>query len=102
MVILLSIIFLFVICFLVPFHFGTFDPKPHDETPESDITVDAATDEKRINLENAITKYNRLLSILDLEYQNKTDNKKRIAILTKQTATLEKLNRTIEKLEKLE
>lgn len=102
MIILLLLICLLVVCFLVPFHFGAFERSTDIETIETDIIEDAAVIEKRTNLENAVTKYNRLLDILDMEYRNETDNKKRIAILTKQTATLEKLNRTIEKLEKLE
>lgn len=59
-------------------------------------------DERRENYDRQIDGYNKLLKLLDIEYQKETDSKKKAAILSKQLATLEKLNKTIEKREKLE
>ena len=59
-------------------------------------------DERRENYDRQIDGYNKLLVLLDREYTKETDNKKKAAILSKQLATLEKLNKTIEKREKLE
>lgn len=53
-------------------------------------------------LDNALVKYNRLLETLETQLQAETDPKKRATILSKQISTLEKLNRTLEKREKLE
>jgi len=104
MFILLLIIFLFVICFLVPLHFGKFDKPQYNE-----IELAETEEQKEINkqerietLDNALIKYNRLLETLEREYQKETNDKKRAVILSKQINTLEKLNRTLEKREKLE
>ena len=53
-------------------------------------------------LDNALIKYNRLLDTLESQLQNETDSKRQAVILSKQISTLEKLNRTLEKREKLE
>ena len=59
-------------------------------------------EERRENYDRQIDGYNKLLTLLDIEYRKETDNKKKDALLSKQLATLEKLNKTIEKREKLE
>ena len=59
-------------------------------------------DERRENYDRQIDGYNKLLVLLDREYAAETNGKKKAAILSKQLATLEKLNKTIEKREKLE
>ena len=53
-------------------------------------------------LDNALIKYNRLLDTLESQLQAETDPKKKAVLLSKQITTLEKLNRTLEKREKLE
>lgn len=58
--------------------------------------------ERLENYDRQIDGYNTLLKLLDREYAKETDNKKKAVILSKQLATLEKLNKTIEKREKLE
>jgi len=104
MFILFLIIFIFVICFLVPLHFGKFDKMQYNE-----IELDETEEQKEINklerieiLDNALIKYNRLLETLEREYKNESNDKKKAVILSKQIATLEKLNRTLEKREKLD
>lgn len=74
--------------------------------PIEDIAEDQnaaiIAEERRENYDRQIDGYNKLLALLDREYTKETDNKKKAAILSKQLATLEKLNKTIEKREKLE
>lgn len=53
-------------------------------------------------LDQTLIKYNHLLDNLKLQYSQETDEKKRAAILVKQISTLEKLNKALEKREKLE
>jgi len=62
----------------------------------------AVLEERRENYDRQIDGYNKLLKLLDIEYQKETDSKKKAALLSKQLATLEKLNKTIEKREKLD
>lgn len=62
----------------------------------------AIIEERRENYDKQIDGYTQLLKLLDIEYRKETDNKKKAALLSKQLATLEKLNKTIEKREKLE
>lgn len=59
--------------------------------------------QERIDLaDETILKYNRLMDSLVEQYQNERDEKKRSAILAKQIVTLEKLQRALEKREKLD
>lgn len=115
MIILLCIIIGFVGCFLIPFHFkqyssasrykgDTFDlvEFDYDAMEEEAERLEAIKQEKIANLDNALIKYNRLLETLEREYKAETNEKKKAAILSKQITTLEKLNRTIEKREKLD
>ena len=67
-----------------------------------DENADIITAERLENYDKQIDGYTQLIKLLDLEYQKETDGKKKAAILSKQLATLEKLNKTIEKREKLE
>ncbi len=73
---------------------------------ETDDTTDEVADihrQERIDLaDETILKYNRLLDSLVELYKSETDEKKRVAILAKQTITLEKLQRALEKREKLD
>lgn len=110
MLILLCIIVVFVICFLVPFHFTKNSGVTYNEiSPDEIAELQEIEEQKEISrlekieiLDNALIKYNRLLSSLEYQYKNETNEKKKAAILAKQISTLEKLNRTIEKREKLE
>lgn len=75
----------------------------------NEIELDETEEQKEINklerieiLDNALIKYNRLLETLEREYKNESNDKKKAVILSKQIATLEKLNRTLEKREKLD
>ena len=54
------------------------------------------------NYDKQIEGYTHLIRLLDKEYLTETDTKKKAAILSKQLTTLEKLNKTIEKREKLD
>ena len=110
MLIILCIIVVFVICFLVPFHYKQCRTVTYNEiTPEEIAELQEIEEQKEISrlekieiLDNALIKYNRLLSSLKQQYKLETNEKKKAAILSKQISTLEKLNRTIEKREKLD
>lgn len=73
----------------------------NEEDNEDEDAENAALNERRALLDETIIKYNKLLDNLDEQLQYTTDNKKRSVILSKQITTLEKLNRALEKLEKL-
>jgi hypothetical protein len=53
-------------------------------------------------LDETIIKYNKLLDNLTDQYNNTYDEKERSRILSKQIITLEKLNKALEKRERLE
>ena len=53
-------------------------------------------------LDEAIIKYNKLLDNLTEQYNNTYNEQKRSVILSKQIVTLEKLNKALEKREKLD
>lgn len=100
--------FLFLLFIVCPIRFLTAKRKKDIELLEL-AAVEEMEEQKEINkqerieiLDNALVKYNRLLETLETQLQAETDKKKRAAILSKQISTLEKLNRTIEKREKLE
>lgn len=104
-------IYLILIVFLIAFVIGFIKAIKDDiqankappivETRE-DQNAAIIDDERRENYDRQIDGYNKLLVLLDREYVIETDNKKKAVILSKQLATLEKLNKTIEKREKLE
>lgn len=72
------------------------------EWEREESTEDAIQDEKRLYLDEAIIKYNKLLESLAEQLKHTYDEKERSKILAKQIATLEKLARLLEKREKLE
>jgi hypothetical protein len=72
-----------------------------DDTPEDDLT-EIHRQERIALADETILRYNRLLDSLVELYHSETDEKKRAAILAKQTITLEKLQRALEKREKLD
>lgn len=73
---------------------------------EIEDTTDVLADihrQERIDLaDETILKYNRLLDILVEQLKHEKDEKKRAALLAKQIATLERLQRALEKREKLD
>lgn len=82
--------------------------KPHDNIiddciaeTETDDTSEINRLERIENYDKQIDGYTQLIKLLDKAYQAESDTKKQAAILSKQLATLEKLNKTIEKREKL-
>lgn len=68
---------------------------------ESEID-DIHENERIMLLDETIIKYNKLLDNLTEQYNSTQDEKKRGVILSKQIITLEKLNKALEKREKLE
>ena len=58
--------------------------------------------ERIMLLDETIVKYNKLLDNLAEQYNNTLDEKKQSVILSKQIITLEKLNKALEKREKLD
>lgn len=69
---------------------------------EDENTEDETQIEKRMYLDEAIIKYNKLLESLGEQLKNTYDEKERSKVLAKQITTLEKLTRALEKREKLE
>ena len=98
------ILFSFVV--VVPFFCGLFGIPlfkiETDETSERDELNEINKLERLNILDETIVKYNRLVDSLTAQYNEETDEKKRSAILSKQIITLEKLNKALEKREKLE
>ena len=100
--------FLFLLFIVCPIRFLTAKRKKDIELLEL-AAVEEMEEQKEINkqerieiLDNALVKYSRLLDTLENEYKNENNEKKKAVILSKQIATLEKLNRLLEKREKLE
>ena len=73
----------------------------HDPPEKEDIS-DINRLERIENYDRQIDGYTQLIKAYDGILNYETDGKKRAAILSKQLSTLEKLNKTIEKREKLE
>ena len=101
--VLIPFVFLVVIPFIcgmfgIPF----FGISPLKETNETDDLNDLNKQERRGILDETIVKYNKLVDNLAAQYKAETDEKKKAVILSKQIATLEKLNKALEKIEKLE
>lgn len=69
-----------------------------EEEDEQDIQLE----ERLMLLDETIVKYNKLLDNLTDQYNNTYNEKERSRILSKQIITLEKLNKALEKREKLD
>lgn len=93
--------------FLIAFIWGIIDGfklirhKPPPVELEEDIR-DLNHLERIENYDKQIDGYTQLIKLLDIASREESDPKKKAVILSKQLATLEKLNKTIEKREKLE
>ena len=68
----------------------------------NDDTSDLNRIERIENYDRQIDGYTQLIKLLDIDLQNEPDTRRKAAILSKQLITLEKLNKTIEKREKLD
>lgn len=75
--------------------------KPPPIELEEDIS-DLNRLERIENYDRQIDGYTQLIKLLDIASREETDPKKKAVVLSKQLSTLEKLNKTIEKREKLE
>ena len=69
---------------------------------DEDEHEDAAKAERIFILDETIVKYNRLLDNLSEQYKSTYNETEKAKILSKQISTMEKLNRALEKREKLE
>lgn len=88
---------------VMAFKRGYFDRwKEIHAPPEKEGIVDINRLERIENYDRQIDGYTQLIKAYDSILNYETDDKKRAAILSKQLTTLEKLNRTIEKREKLD
>lgn len=114
------IIIVLLVIFFTPFIAGLFgnysimklygvkyiDPPEEEqeeiEQSEEDEIKEIQKQEKLDILDQTIVKYNRLIDSLAALYDTETDEKKKAAILRQQITALEKLNRALEKLEKLD
>lgn len=63
---------------------------------------DIHENERIMLLDETIVKYNKLLDNLNEQYKNTYNESEKAKILAKQVSTLERLNRTLEKREKLD
>jgi len=72
------------------------------ELDEYEPEEDATKDERILYLDEAIIKYNKLLESLAEQYKSTYNEKERSRILAKEIVTLEKLNKALERREKLE
>ena len=70
--------------------------------PENEDMTDINRLERIENYDRQIDGYTHLIKLLDRAYLEETGTKKKAAILSKQLAALEKLNKIIAKLEKLD
>lgn len=107
MIILIIFISVFVITFLkcaFSAFWNGFKDEWNKAPPDNEIddTSEINRLERIENYDRQIDGYTQLIKLLDTEYKTETDNRKRAAILSKQLTTLEKLNKTIEKREKLD
>ena len=78
------------------------EQEEQEETTEQEEYTDINKQERINILDQTLIKYNKLIDILAEQYINETDEKRKAAILSKQITTLEKLNKALEKREKLE
>ena len=74
----------------------------HHESDTETEFIDVQKQERMAILDETIIKYNRLLDSLTEQYKNSWNESERSKILSKQIATMERLNRALEKREKLE
>lgn len=72
------------------------------EHPEEESTEDATTAERIAYLDETIIKYNKLLESLNEQLKSTYNEKEKSRILAKQIVTLEKLNKALERREKLD
>jgi hypothetical protein len=75
--------------------------RDNDTEIETEIN-DIHKTERIMLLDETIVKYNKLLDSLNEQYKNAYRDKDKSLILAKQIATLEKLNRALEKRKKLD
>jgi hypothetical protein len=73
-----------------------------DETSEQDELNEINKQERIDIIDETLVKYNKLLDLLKEQYHEETNEQKKAAILKQQIITLEKLNKALEKREKLE
>jgi type VI protein secretion system component VasF len=101
------IIVILVLFFIIPFVCGLFgvplfNIPEQDETSERKTLEDINKQERVEILDNTLVQYHKLLDSLSEQLREETNEKKRAAILKQQIITLEKLNKALEKREKLE
>ena len=101
------IIIILVLFFIIPFVCGLFgiplfNIPDQDETSEQEQLNDINKQERIDIIDNTLVQYHKLLDSLATQLRDETNEKKRAALLRQQIITLEKLNRLLEKREKLE
>lgn len=73
-----------------------------DDTELEDELHDINREERRLILDETILKYNRLLDNLTEQYKSTYSESEKSKILVKQVSVMERLNRALEKREKLD
>ena len=114
---IIIIIIIFIILFLIPFIAGLFGKREilqyygkryynemiEKETETAADSIEDINRQERIALlDQTLVQYNKLIDNLSYQYLNETDEKKKAVILSKQIAALEKYNKALERMEKLE
>ena len=99
--IVLFIIVPVIVLFLAGFIKGLANSPP-DETNEQDELHEIHKQERIEILDETIIKYNKLLDNLNEQYKTTWNENERSKILIKQISTMEKLNKALEKREKLD
>lgn len=73
-----------------------------EETSEQEELQELNKQERIEILDQTIIKYNHLLNSLDYQLKTEKDEKKKAALLAKQITVLEKYNKALERMEKLD
>ena len=116
---MIVLIIIFVVIFLIPFIAGLTgkhkilkyyginyqsifeSDKPPEETTKEQLH-EINKNERLQLLDQTLVQYNKLIDNLAYQYENETNEKKKAAILKQQIAALEKYNKALERMEKLD
>lgn len=116
MVIWILIIAAVLLLFIIPFLDGwsgkhTFSKlygveyieiQENEETTEKEELHEINKNERLLLLDQTLVQYNKLIDNLAYQYENETNEKKKAVILKQQIAALEKYNKALERMEKLD
>lgn len=99
MIIVYGLIILLTILIFIPFIKGFL---AHNNDSVTDDLKEINRQERLQLLDQTLIQYNKLIDSLVYQYNNETNEKKKAAILKQQIAALEKYNKALERMEKLD